>query len=319
MRLLIFSVIFFICRILPCYADDISSVRSQLYEITQSIRIAESQSGKIQTEIDRLDAEKQELITHLKKSQYDVARYLSALHRLETSSDRLAFLLPDSSYLDYYYRVRTYKTRKDILSARIFDNYLILTSIEDKQAAIKNYLNQKQDLSMAVQALIDKIETINEDRNDIYEQVKILQATDLSLNQFISSIIDIPYIPHITDKLLFSSPVSGVITVNNNELHIETAYNAIITSPANGMIAYADNFGNLGNIVIINHGHGYVSILRPFERLLVKQGMIIAAGEPLGIVKSNNNWEKDGNTPMLYYGLRYNERPINPLTKFSGL
>lgn len=297
-----------------------NDVQAQLQNIAASIRAAESQSGKIQKELDRLEAKRQLLLANLKNTQYDVVRHLSALNRLEKSPERLALLLPETSYLDYHYRMRAYQTRKDILSAQLMDNYVILTSVEDTQKAIENYIDERNTLSIAVNTLIQNIESINDNRDAVDDMVKTLNDKNMSLNQFISAIIDMPYRRDSSSPLKFSPPASGIIkTANNNEITIATALNALVTAPADGIVAYADDFGQLGYIIIINHGQGYVSVLRTFDKILIKQGLFVKSGEPLGIIKTGNNWEKDRNTPMLYYALRYNEQSINPITKFSGL
>ena len=56
---------------------------------------------------------------------------------------------------------------------------------------------------------------------------------------------------------------------------------------------------------------GYHAVLTGFERLDVKVGQAVAAGEPVGVMPS---WEPggSGNRPALYVELRRDGRPVNP-------
>ena len=87
-------------------------------------------------------------------------------------------------------------------------------------------------------------------------------------------------------------PAPGSVVVGTGErsgvgvrargLTIATAPGATVTAPAMGRIAYAGPFRGYGDIVILDHGHGWTTILAGLERAGAASGDIAAAGAPLG-------------------------------------
>ena len=70
-------------------------------------------------------------------------------------------------------------------------------------------------------------------------------------------------------------------------------------------------FRSYGLLLIVDCGGGYHAVLAGFERLDVKVGQAVAAGEPVGVMPS---WEPgaSGNRPALYVELRRDGQPVNP-------
>lgn len=58
---------------------------------------------------------------------------------------------------------------------------------------------------------------------------------------------------------------------------------AAVTAPAAGRIAYAGPFRRYRDVVIVDHGGGWTSLLTGLERLDVRTGARVAAGETLGL------------------------------------
>lgn len=81
---------------------------------------------------------------------------------------------------------------------------------------------------------------------------------------------------------------------------------ATIVAPAPGRVMFAGPFKGYGQILIIDHGDGYHSLLAGIGRITGTVGQHLAAGEPIGTMAS------DG-TPRLYLELRRQGQPVNPL------
>jgi murein hydrolase activator len=75
-----------------------------------------------------------------------------------------------------------------------------------------------------------------------------------------------------------------------------------------GRVEFAGAFRGYGQILIIEHGDGYHSLLAGLERIDVAVGQVLVAGEPVGIVKSGEG---------LYLELRRHGQPIDPLPWLS--
>jgi septal ring factor EnvC (AmiA/AmiB activator) len=65
-------------------------------------------------------------------------------------------------------------------------------------------------------------------------------------------------------------------------LTLLTAPGAPVVAPGAGRIAYAGAFGGYGGIVIVDHGHGWTTLLAGLDRPLVQSGAFVARGAPVG-------------------------------------
>jgi len=94
----------------------------------------------------------------------------------------------------------------------------------------------------------------------------------------------------------------------------ETAADALISAPAEGLVRYAGTFRSYGQMLIMDVGQNYHLILAGMGRLDVKAGQILLAGEPVGVMGNVLVATKDdvGSVPSLYVELRKDGTPINP-------
>jgi septal ring factor EnvC (AmiA/AmiB activator) len=90
-------------------------------------------------------------------------------------------------------------------------------------------------------------------------------------------------------------------------LTIETRSSAQVVAPHDGKVVFAGNFRGYGQLLIIDHGEGYHSLLAGMSRIDGIIGQYLLSGEPVGVMGS----PKDGK-PSLYIELRRNSQPINP-------
>jgi septal ring factor EnvC (AmiA/AmiB activator) len=86
---------------------------------------------------------------------------------------------------------------------------------------------------------------------------------------------------------------------------------AHVISPCGGRVVFAQSFRSYGLLLIIDCGGGYHVVLAGFDRLDVKLGQSLVAGEPVGVMPT---WEpgSDAHRPSLYVELRRDGTPVNP-------
>jgi murein hydrolase activator len=86
---------------------------------------------------------------------------------------------------------------------------------------------------------------------------------------------------------------------------------ARVISPCGGRVVFAEPFRSYGLLLIVDCGGGYHVVLAGFERLDVKAGQSVLAGEPVGVMP---NWEPGSaaKRPALYVELRRDGTPVNP-------
>lgn len=93
--------------------------------------------------------------------------------------------------------------------------------------------------------------------------------------------------------------------VVSNGIDIKTVSNAQIISPYDGTVLFAGPFKNFANLVIIDHGEGYTSLLSGMGETYTEVGQLLLAGEPIGTMPAT-----DGS--KLHMEIRKNNQPINP-------
>ena len=102
----------------------------------------------------------------------------------------------------------------------------------------------------------------------------------------------------------------GAVTESGRSkgITIETRADAQVVTPYDGEVVFAGPFRGYGQLLIIQHGEGYHTLLAGFSRIDSVLGQWLLAGEPVGVMGRGSN----GN-PALYVELRRNGDAINPL------
>ncbi|MBU2090168.1 MAG: peptidoglycan DD-metalloendopeptidase family protein, partial [Alphaproteobacteria bacterium] len=112
-------------------------------------------------------------------------------------------------------------------------------------------------------------------------------------------------------------PVQGKIAHSYGErsdtgtlkgIRIAARDNAVVIAPFDGQVVYAGRFRGYGQILIIEHGDGYHTLLAGLGRIDSVSGQYLLAGEPIGSMSIDGDA-----SPELYVELRRNGEPINPL------
>jgi septal ring factor EnvC (AmiA/AmiB activator) len=89
---------------------------------------------------------------------------------------------------------------------------------------------------------------------------------------------------------------------------IETPEAAAVTAVAAGTVVFADWFRNLGQLVIVDHGSGFMSLYGNNAELVRAPGDVVAAGDVLARVRDG-----EGALPRgLYFELRAGTEPLDP-------
>ncbi|WP_413206255.1 murein hydrolase activator EnvC family protein [Rhodospirillum sp. A1_3_36] len=94
-------------------------------------------------------------------------------------------------------------------------------------------------------------------------------------------------------------------------MRIQTRAGGQVVSPHNGVVVFAGPFRGYGNLLIIDHGGGYHTLLAGLGRIDAIVGQRLAAGEPVGLMPPMGS--KNDDSPSLYVELRRDGQPINPL------
>lgn len=101
---------------------------------------------------------------------------------------------------------------------------------------------------------------------------------------------------------------SNEFGANAQGISIETLGGAQVIAPYDGRIAFAGTYRGYGQLLIIEHGEGYHTLLAGLSRIDGTVGQWLLAGEPVGQMA-----EESDRKPTLYVEMRHNGEPINPL------
>ena len=104
-------------------------------------------------------------------------------------------------------------------------------------------------------------------------------------------------------KVLIGMGERSSVGVRARGLTLATAPGATVVAPAMARIAYAGPFRGYGDIVILDHGHGWTTMLAGLELVTANTGALVAAGAPLGHMTKAD--------PRLTVELRHDGRAID--------
>ena len=99
-------------------------------------------------------------------------------------------------------------------------------------------------------------------------------------------------------------------TASAKGVFIRAAEGEQIRAVGPGRVVYADWMRGFGNLLIVDHGEGYLSIYGNNESLLKQSGDAVTIGEPLATAGQSGGNEETG----LYFELRYLGKPFDPLS-----
>lgn len=137
-------------------------------------------------------------------------------------------------------------------------------------------------------------------------------------------IVDIPITNSEAYKKIGKTmqPINGSIVVyfkdkkaglvESNGIEIKSKVGASVVSTKDGQVIYADKFQGLGKVVMIDYGNNIIAVYGNLIAIKVKLNSYVKAGQQIGVLGLSSLKE-----PHLYYELRVNLKPIDPLPTFK--
>lgn len=116
-------------------------------------------------------------------------------------------------------------------------------------------------------------------------------------------------------------PVRGAVTnrfgaaredtgISWKGLFIKSAEGSEVKAIAGGRVVFADWMRGFGNLLIIDHGDGYMSLYGNNQALLKQTGDSVKGGDSIATVGNSGGNDSNG----LYYELRKQSKPFDPLS-----
>ena len=98
--------------------------------------------------------------------------------------------------------------------------------------------------------------------------------------------------------------------VNWKGLFIRAANGAAVKAIAAGQVVFSDWLRGFGNLIIVDHGEGYMSLYSNNESLYKQVGDAVRPGDALASVGNSGGQAESG----VYFEMRHKSRPFNPLS-----
>ena len=93
-------------------------------------------------------------------------------------------------------------------------------------------------------------------------------------------------------------------------LFIRASEGSEVKAVASGQVVFADWLRGFGNLIIIDHGSGYMSLYGNNQALLKQVGENVKGGDTVAAVGNSGGNEQHG----VYFELRYQSKPFDPLS-----
>lgn len=104
------------------------------------------------------------------------------------------------------------------------------------------------------------------------------------------------------------NPFTGKVMFHNG-IDIVAKAGTPVTAPADGTVTLAGLKGDFGNLIILDHGSGYITRYAHLQSIQVEKGDRVKRGDIIG--KVGNSGKSTGS--HLHYEVRLNEKPVNPI------
>jgi septal ring factor EnvC (AmiA/AmiB activator) len=231
-------------------------------------------------------------------------------------------------------RLRENLAALDAVSISTREQQTELASLRTEQAAQKKTLEKEQH---ARQRILGKIsQQLHQQRREITrlqrDESRLSQLVDkltkmlaqpkskslfrndnLPDNRFDGSPFDqlkgkltLPVRGEITNRFGTPRPDS---TVRWKGLFLRTSSGQAVKAIAAGQVVFADWLRGFGNLLIIDHGKGYMSLYGNNETLYKQVGDVLRGGDTIATVGNSGGNEDFG----LYFELRHESKPLDPM------
>lgn len=119
--------------------------------------------------------------------------------------------------------------------------------------------------------------------------------------------LHLPVRGEVTNRFGASREDSGV---SWKGLFIKSTEGSEVKSVASGRVVFADWMRGFGNLIIIDHGYGYMSLYGNNQAVLRKVGDEVSGGDAIAAVGNSGGNAVNG----LYYELRKQSKPFDPMS-----
>lgn len=324
----------------------ISETNRKLYHLSGQRRSANSSLSRLQAQAGEVEediAQEQRTLSRLLYRQYLSGQ--SDAIKLVLNREDPNEIARQLHYLGYISRVRAEllvslrenQSRLDKLTGETRRKSTELRALQNEESLQKQRLVQEQserqrvyaEVSSEIQKSRQQLSTLKKDEERLASLIerlareaaarekkkpgkrlsnKALPGADSGSGDFrqLKGRMRLPVIGELTNRFGGQRQDSGL---SWKGLFIAAKSGREVKAIAGGKIVYADWLRGFGNLLILDHGDGYMSLYGNNESLLKQAGEQARAGDTIASVGTSGGNPESG----LYFELRYQGKPFDPL------
>lgn len=272
--------------------------------LREAVPYLQENAARIREDLEKIEAQK-----NLVEKQ--VARIIRQKKILEKEHEQMKALVQRKSKIRNAVEIKSVKAKKKVeqLASQANDLRDLLNKLE-KQRQEKLHRQEEERRRLAELKAAEA-------RRAAEETKKLEEKQRADLIKFKPEVINEVGENFVKAKGHLLRPARGpVVTaygeqmskgVTSKGIIIKTRSQAQVISPYDGTVIFAGPFRGYGNLIIIEHGQGYLSLLAGLEEVDCELGQMLLAGEPVGQMPESGD-------ARLYVELRKDNHPVNPLT-----
>ncbi len=195
----------------------------------------------------------------------------------------------------------------------------------------ERYVKRKEKtdkLDSEIKDLAKKESKISSEKNKLLTEKEKLEKEALALENFIAELLaaqgDIDK-SKLVKSIAIKRPCQGKIVKNfgeklnelskvkNKGINYRTTPGSQIKAVYAGKVIYSGHIKSKGQVIIIDHDNGFVSVYAYNSKLNVSKEDIVKQGDVIGISGTDSS-----GTPMAYFELRRENKPVNPNLFFQN-
>lgn len=322
------------------------ALRTQLIATAARVQQLENEKITLDAQIVKLAADEQSLSAGFARDRVAVSRLLAILERLQHDMPPVVVLKPDDALGAVHSAMllgaslpRVYgaaaalarridalrDTRKELVQRRADSvrNAAQLTvarnQLDQLLATKQGEASEAQSLYGNLQTKLDTIAGQASDLQALLARVSELRRTPAQQNVVVVAAENGGFEGMLAKGALLR-PVAGNFEKGGMEgvgggeapgVTFLTDSGAHVVTPADGQVLFAGPYHKTGQVLILEMADGYDLVLAGLDRVAVRPGDQLLAGEPLGTMPQTAQ-------PKLYFELRYKGKGANPAPWLAG-
>lgn len=310
--------------------QDIGNIRRKLRDV-------QSQQSQAQAQLAQLENERTALRAAVERQRDAMRADVVAAYR-SGRQEYLKLLLNQedparlSRTLKYYEYFRTARLQRldafsqtlaDLahteseIEARVAELARLRTDLEAEQARLQQAQEQRKSvLAQLDSALKDRTAQVNQLKANQAELEKVLRAVQESLADLPHHLGSAPF-ASLKGKLKWPTQGRVLHSFGSQREQGALRWNGVLLgAPAgsavhavhHGRVVFADWMRGFGNLIIVDHGGGYMSLYGHNDSLLKSPGDWVRGGEAIATSGNSGGQSQAG----LYFEIRHKGAPVNP-------